>query len=83
MVQASSSQRVDPAFAAIEETILPGLALSLDTLLETASLAKPGVDADERAEQLRALAMQLQYLMGQIEACRDLAVGETYEAAVA
>ena len=65
---------VDPAFQRAEETVLPALALSLDTLIETAAMAVPGRDADVHAEALRGLAIQLEYLLGQIEAASTLAV---------
>lgn len=49
---------VGEAFETIEGTILPSLTL----LIEQASCAQPGVDADARAEELRVLARQLQEL---------------------
>lgn len=49
---------VGEAFEAIEATILP----SLTMLIEQASCARPGVDAERHAEELRALARQLETL---------------------
>jgi hypothetical protein len=49
---------VGEAFEAIEGTILPSLTL----LIEQASCAVPGVDAEAHAEELRALARQLEAL---------------------
>lgn len=40
----------------------------LDTLLDAASLGRPGVDADIYATELRALAAQLTSLTGEVEA---------------
>jgi hypothetical protein len=46
------------AFEVIEGSILP----SLTMLIEAASVAEPGIDADARADELRALARQLESL---------------------
>ena len=51
---------VGEAFEVIEGRILP----SLTFLIEQASLAEPGVDAAARADELRALARQLEALTG-------------------
>jgi hypothetical protein len=77
---ASHESLADPAFEAIEATILPALSFSLDTLIETAAMADPGRDADLQAEALRGLALQLEYLLGQVEAAAAAAIpGERYE----
>ena len=60
--------RLDEAFERIEETILPSISLMLDTLLDAASLAQPGVDAEVYAAELRTVALQLEELMRQVEA---------------
>ena len=49
---------VGEAFDAIEGSVLPSLTL----LLERAAGAEPGLDADARATELRALAEQLEAL---------------------
>lgn len=49
----------DEALGTIEETILPGISLLLDTLLDCASLARPGIDAEAHAAKLRTLARQI------------------------
>jgi hypothetical protein len=49
---------IGDAFEAIEGSILP----SLTMLIESASVAHPGIDAHGRAEELRALARQLESL---------------------
>ena len=59
---------IDDAFELIEETILPSVSLMLDTLLDAASLARPGVDAEVYAAELRTVALQLEELMRQVEA---------------
>jgi hypothetical protein len=59
---------LDEIFEQIEETILPSLSMMLDTLLDAASLARPGVDADAYAAELRTLALQLDELTRQVEA---------------
>ncbi len=56
--QSFKDAAVGEAFEAIEGTILP----SLTMLIEQASCAQPGVDAELHAEELRALARQLQAL---------------------
>jgi hypothetical protein len=59
---------LDEAFEQIEETILPSISMMLDTLLDAASLARPGVDAEAYAADLRTLALQLEELTRQVEA---------------
>jgi hypothetical protein len=49
---------VGEAFEALESSILP----SLTMMIESAAAAQPGVDAKARAEELRALARQLESL---------------------
>lgn len=49
---------IGEAFDVIEGAILP----SLERLIDTAAGAQPGVDADAKAAELRALAEQLQQL---------------------
>jgi hypothetical protein len=60
--------RLDEAFERIEETILPSISLMLDTLLDAAGLAQPGIDAEVYAAELRTVALQLEELMRQVEA---------------
>ena len=59
---------LDEAFERIEETILPSLSMILDTLLEAASLARPGHDGEAFAAELRTLGFQLEALTRQVEA---------------
>lgn len=59
---------LDAAFEQIEEKILPSISMMLDTLLDAASLARPGIDAEAHAAELRALALQLEEVTRQVEA---------------
>jgi hypothetical protein len=59
---------LDQAFEQIEETILPSISTMLDTLIDAASLAQPGYDAEAYAAELRTLALQLESLTNQVEA---------------
>ena len=59
---------IEAAFERIEETILPSISMMLDTLLDAAALAQPGVDADVYAAELRTLALQLEAITRQVEA---------------
>ena len=58
---------VEEALERIEETILPGISMMLDTLLDAAALARPGFDADVFAAELRTIACQLDELTRQVE----------------
>ena len=66
----TSEQRngLDEALNRIEETILPSISMMLDTLLDAAALAQPGIDADTYAAELRTIALQLEALTKQVEA---------------
>lgn len=59
---------IDEAFERIEENILPSLSMMLDTLLDAATLGRPGIDADIYASELRTVAFQLEELTRQVEA---------------
>lgn len=59
---------LDEAFERIEGTILPTISMMLDTLLDAASLAQPGVDSVSYAAELRTVALQLEDLTRQVEA---------------
>lgn len=58
---------VDEAFERIEETILPSISMMLDTLLDAATLNRPGIDAEIYAAELRTIALQLEDLTRQVE----------------
>ena len=64
---ADESHLLDEAFEAIEETILPSLSTMLDTLLEAAALARPGIDAAAYAAELKTLGCELESLRRQVE----------------
>ena len=68
MGQVDRQQGLEQAFERIEETILPSISMMLDTLLEAAALARPGVDAEHYAAELRTIALQLEALTQQVEA---------------
>jgi hypothetical protein len=68
-----SKRQLDEAFERIEETILPSLSLMLDTLLDSAALARPGHDGEAFAAELRTLGLQLEELTRQVEAASPAA----------
>jgi hypothetical protein len=68
MIEEEPERELDEAFERIEESILPSLSMMLDTLLETAALARPGHDGEVFAAELRALGFQLEALTRQVEA---------------
>jgi hypothetical protein len=68
MAEADPRLSLEQAFDRIEETILPSLAMMLDTLLEAAALARPGEDGEVYAAELRTIGYQLEELTRQIEA---------------
>ena len=49
----------DAAFDSIEASILPGVSLLLDGLIDSAVLALPGIDSAAYALELRSLAGQV------------------------
>ncbi|HEY0086231.1 MAG TPA: hypothetical protein VGB65_10025 [Allosphingosinicella sp.] len=65
MATAQAQHCAEQAFA---EAVLPALPLMLDSLLDAASLARPGIDAEHYADDLRALAAELEALTRQVEA---------------
>ncbi|MGA9581750.1 MAG: hypothetical protein WBR13_07265 [Allosphingosinicella sp.] len=67
MSDGEAQRQLDEAFERIEESILPSLSTMLDTLLEAATLARPGHDGEAFAAVLRILGLQLDALTRQIE----------------
>jgi hypothetical protein len=67
MPDGEAKRQLDEAFERIEESILPSLSMMLDTLLEAATLARPGHDGEVFAAELRTLGFQLEALTRQIE----------------
>lgn len=62
------SLQIDRALCEIEEAILPSISMMLDSLLDAASLAQPGFDAEAYAADLRSMALQLETITRQMEA---------------
>ena len=84
MPNGGAQTRPDEAFERIEETILPTLSLTLDTLLEAAALARPGQDGEAYAAQLKSLGLQLEALTRELESLSPPRVGAaSYRAASA
>ena len=52
----------DDALASIDQAILPNLSRLLDGVIESASLARPGTDAEAYSAGLRKTARQLDQL---------------------
>ncbi len=59
---AGSSTDLGEAIGSIEGSILTGIPGLLDSLLDSASLARPGFDADAYASALRGTACQIDAL---------------------
>lgn len=68
-------QGLDLAFEKIEETILPSISMLLDTLLDAASISRPGFDAEIHAAELRAIGVQLEHLTREVEAVSPVWIG--------
>ena len=68
MARVDQQLGLDEAFDRIEETILPSISMMLDTLLDASMLARPGMDAQAYAAELRTIALQLEELTRQVEA---------------
>jgi hypothetical protein len=54
--------QIDEALESFEDSILSGLPSLLDSLLDSASLARPGFDAEAYASALRGTACQINAL---------------------
>ena len=68
MAERDIETSLEEALERIEAAILPSLSMMLDSLLDAASLARPGVDADTYAVELRTLALELESIARQVEA---------------
>lgn len=68
-------RQFETALAAIDKAILPGLARLLDGVIDSAALARPGVDAEGYSAGLRRTARQVDQLtrLVGLVARRDLA----------
>ena len=61
-------RQFEAALAGIDRAILPNLSRLLDSVLESAALARPGADAEAYAEGLRNAACQVGRLTGLVGA---------------
>lgn len=67
MRTAEQRPALEEAFERIEETILPGISMMLDAMLDATLLARSGIDAQVYAAELRTLALQLEELIQEVE----------------
>lgn len=67
MDSALRQRALDSAFDQIEASILPSLSMLLDTLLDAAAAARPGIDARAHAAELRTLALHVEDLTRRVE----------------
>ncbi len=63
----ASDDRLDLALERIESAILPGIASLLEGLVDTAALARPGIDAENYAVEIRTLTLQVEELARQMK----------------
>jgi hypothetical protein len=59
--------QIHDALDQIESAILPSLSAMLDGLIEAASLARPGRDAERYAAELRSLGLELAFITREVE----------------
>jgi hypothetical protein len=64
----ANDYRIGEALQRVEGGILPGISMMLDTLIDAAALARPGVDAETYAAEIRTLTLQVEELARQVEA---------------
>jgi hypothetical protein len=86
MAGADVETKLGQALDRVDDSILPSLSMMLDSLLDAASLARPGADADAYAIEIRTLAAELDKVAQQIEAVspgRRAAAAVTYRAVCA
>jgi hypothetical protein len=77
MDQLDSRRKLDEAFASLEDSIFPGIAAMLDSLIEAAALCRPGVNAEVHAVDLDTIALQLETLTRQVEALAPIPTRKT------
>jgi hypothetical protein len=68
-----SPQNHADSLETIEAAILPTVSGMLDAMLEAASLARAGCDAEHYAEALRSLTLELEAVTHEVEAMAALA----------
>lgn len=73
MAPEPQQQRIDDALDRIEKTILPCIAMMLDTLLDAAQVGDSGVSPQSWSAELRMLALQLEALTREIESVSPVA----------
>jgi hypothetical protein len=61
-------RQFEQALARIDEAILPNLSRLLDSVLDSAALARPGIDAEAYSAGLRATARQVAQLTALVDA---------------
>jgi hypothetical protein len=83
MAGTGEQEMMERALERIGESMLPRLSMMLDSLLDAASLAQPGFDADAYATEIRAAATELDSMAGQLAAISPArsAPSRTYRAA--
>nr|MDP8995280.1 hypothetical protein [Pseudomonadota bacterium] len=67
-MEAGRQASLDAAFEQIEQSILPTISLLLDSLLDAAAAARPGIDAERYAAELRTMALDVEDLTRRVEA---------------
>lgn len=67
MAREDQQDRFDQAFDHIEGTILPCIAIMLETLVETAELGGTAVSPQAYSAELRTLGLQLEALTRELE----------------
>jgi type II secretory pathway component PulM len=60
--------RIDDALGRLEAAILPELSALIRGLVDAAALARPGVDAEAKAAEIRALTAEVEKLGREVEA---------------
>lgn len=58
----AANEGLDDALDTLEGSVLSGLPALLDSLLDSATLARPGIDADAYAQGLRDVAGRIEAL---------------------
>lgn len=84
MDQGEARRKLEEAFASLEESIFPGIAAMLDSLIEAAALCRPGLGAQVQAVDLDTIALQLETITRQVEALAPIptAYRETRDASI-
>ena len=59
---------LEQAVERTEAAVLPSLPMMLDSLLDAASLARPGIDADAYALEIKTMALELYSVTRELEA---------------